>query len=31
MTHALADPSDHAVWGVGLDRIYAETVGSNPS
>jgi hypothetical protein len=24
------DPSDRAVWGVGLDRLDAETVGSDP-
>jgi hypothetical protein len=23
--------SDRAVWGVGLDRLDAETVGSNPA
>jgi hypothetical protein len=27
---APAGPSERAVWGVGLDRLDAETVGSNP-
>jgi hypothetical protein len=27
----LAGPSDRAVWGVGLDRLDAGTMGSNPA
>jgi hypothetical protein len=26
-----ADPSGCAVWGIGLDHLDTETVGSNPS
>jgi hypothetical protein len=32
LQHGLcASPSDHAVWGIGLDRLDAETVGSHPA
>jgi hypothetical protein len=31
LKHLGAGPSDRSVWGVGLDRLDAETVGSNPS
>jgi hypothetical protein len=26
----LAGPSGHVVWGVGLDRLVADTMSSNP-
>lgn len=26
-----ADPSRHAIWGVDIDRLYDEIVGSNPT
>jgi hypothetical protein len=30
-TELFAGASDHTIQGVGLDRLYAETMGSNPT